>query len=186
MGDKQQISGKVISVSSDTRHNFSKTIKPAISLIAGFGVEGDAHGGKTVKHRSRIAKDPTQPNLRQVHLIHSELFDEVATQGFDVKPGDMGENITTIGIDLLSLPRSTRLHIGSEAIIEITGLRNPCSQIDKFQKGLLKACLDKDDDGHLICKSGVMSIVIKGGTITKNDRIKVMLPEGEHKPLDVV
>jgi len=178
--------GKIISVASDTGHSFSKITKSEITLIAGRGVLGDAHSGTTVKHRSRVAKDPTQPNLRQVHLIHSELFDEVAQQGFTVVPGEMGENITTRGLDLLAMPQRTRLHLGAEAIVEITGLRNPCSQIEKFQSGLLKACLDKDEEGNLIRKAGVMSIVIQGGTISQNDTIEVFLPEGEHKPLECV
>ena len=178
--------GKIISVASDAGHNFSKITKSEITLIEGIGVQGDAHSGTTVKHRSRVAKDPTQPNLRQVHLIHSELFDEVAAQGLSVVPGEMGENITTRGLDLLAMPQGTRLHLGAEAVIEITGLRNPCSQIENFQSGLLKACLDKDEDGNLIRKSGVMSIVIQGGVVSQDDAIKVILPEGEHKPLECV
>lgn len=176
----------VIAVASDSGHNFSKTIKPTITLVAGLGVKGDAHSGVTVKHRSRVAIDPTQPNLRQVHLIHSELFDEVAGKGLTVIPGEMGENITTRGVDLLSLPQGAKLHIGKEAIVEITGLRNPCSQIDKFQKGLLKACLDKDENGSIVRKSGVMSIVVKGGPVCQGDLIKIVLPQGEHKSLECV
>lgn len=178
--------GKIISVASDTGHSFSKITKSEITLIAGQGVLGDAHCGTTVKHRSRVAKDPSQPNLRQVHLIHSELFDEVAGQGLEVYPGQMGENITTRGLDLLAMPQGTRLHLGADAVIEITGLRNPCSQIEKFQSGLLKACLDKDEQGNLIRKSGVMSIVIQGGIVSQDDTIKVILPVGEHKPLECV
>ena len=178
--------GKIISVASDAGHNFSKITKSEITLIEGIGVQGDAHSGTTVKHRSRVAKDPTQPNLRQIHLIHSELFDEVAAQGLSVVPGEMGENITTRGLDLLAMPQGTRLHLGAEAVIEVTGLRNPCSQIENFQSGLLKACLDKDEDGNLIRKSGVMSIVIQGGVVSQDDTIKVILPEGEHKPLECV
>ena len=178
--------GKIISVASDTGHSFSKITKSEITLIAGQGVLGDAHCGTTVKHRSRVAKDPSQPNLRQVHLIHSELFDEVAGQGLEVSPGQMGENITTRGLDLLAMPQGTRLHLGADAVIGITGLRNPCSQIEKFQSGLLKACLDKDEQGNLIRKSGVMSIVIQGGIVSQDDTIKVILPEGEHKPLECV
>ena len=178
--------GKIISVASDTGHSFSKITQSEITLIAGQGVLGDAHCGTTVKHRSRVAKDPSQPNLRQVHLIHSELFDEVAEQGLKVSPGQMGENITTRGLDLLAMPQGTRLYLGADAVIEITGLRNPCSQIEKFQSGLLKACLDKDEQGNLIRKSGVMSIVIQGGIVSQDDMIKVILPEGEHKPLECV
>ena len=176
----------VIAVASDTAHNFSKSVKPAISLIAGYGVKGDAHMGASVKHRSRVAKDPTAPNLRQVHLIHSELFDELEDKGFYIKAGDMGENVTTRGVDLLGLPQGTRLHIGAEVIIEITGLRNPCSQIENHQKGLLKACLDKDENGKLIRKSGVMSIVLNGGDICAGDMIDIVLPEGKHRALECV
>lgn len=176
----------VIAVASDSGHNFTKPTQPVITLIAGFGVQGDAHGGKTVQHLSRIAKDPTTPNLRQVHLIHTELFDELHAQGFNVTPGQMGENITTSGVDLLNLPQGAKLHIGREAVIEITGLRNPCRQIDAFQKGLLKACLDKDAGGNLIRKSGVMSIVLTGGDVRAGDIIKIVLPEGAHKPLKCV
>lgn len=95
----------VISVSKSDEHTFSKQVLHSITLIAGDGVEGDAHCGKTVQHRSRVKADPTQPNLRQVHLIHSELFEELKEQGFDVAAADLGENITTRGIDLLSLPK---------------------------------------------------------------------------------
>jgi len=176
----------VIAVASGSGHNFSKTIQPEITLITGLGVQGDAHMGKTVKHRSRVRKDPTQPNLRQVHLIHSELFDEVKAQGLMVAPGQMGENITTQGIELLGLPTGTRLHIGAEAVIEITGLRNPCAQIDKFQKGLLKACLVKDDNGTLIRKAGIMSIVLSGGQVREGDSIKIVQPVGPYTALDRV
>lgn len=155
-------------------------------MIAGFGVQGDAHMGTTVKHRSRIAKDPTVPNLRQVHLIHSELFDELADKGFSIAPGQMGENVTTRGVDLLGLPQGARLHIGNDVVIEITGLRNPCAQIENYQKGLLKACLDKDENGKLIRKSGVMSIVVTGGDIQAGDKIDVVLPEGEQRALECV
>ena len=176
----------VISVASDSGHNFSKPMKPAITLVAGLGVKGDAHSGETVKHRSRVAKDPSQPNLRQVHLIHEELFDELAENGFSISPGQMGENLTTRGVDLLGLPQGARLHIGNDIVIEITGLRNPCAQIENHQKGLLKACLDKDENGKLIRKAGVMSVVLTGGDIHTGDMIKVVLPEGEPRALECV
>jgi len=176
----------VIAVASDKEHNFSKATQDKITLIEGLGVEGDAHLGKTVQHLSRIAKDPTTPNLRQVHLIHSELFDELSVKGFSVEPGQMGENIATKGVDLLGLPQGAQLHIGPDAIIEITGLRNPCRQIDSFQKGLLKACLDKKPDGTLIRKTGVMSIVLQDGDVQPGDDITVTLPEGAHLPLECV
>lgn len=173
----------VIAVSACSEHKFSKPIMPAITLIAGFGIEGDAHAGRTVKHRSRVAKDPTQPNLRQVHILHAELLDELSKQGFSVGPGDIGDNIVTRGIDLLGLSSGTHLTFPSGAKIEITGLRNPCKQLDGLQKGLLKAVLDKDDDGNLIRKSGVMGIVLEGGRIKPDDTIEVTSPEGSHVSL---
>ncbi|MBB3424962.1 MOSC domain-containing protein YiiM [Rhizobium sp. BK312] len=176
----------VTAVSSSGVHEFSKQTKDHIQLLTGLGVEGDAHMGVTVKHRSRVAVDPTQPNLRQVHIIHEELFDELTEKGFSVSPGDMGENIATRGIDLLSLPQGTRLHIGAEAIIEVTGLRNPCKQIDNFQKGLLHAVLDKDADGGLVRKAGIMSIVVQGGRVQRDDAIHVELPPLPHVKLERV
>lgn len=173
----------VLAVSLRRGHHFSKTPALAIRLIAGLGVEGDAHSGVTVKHRSRARYDPTLPNLRQVHLIHRELFDEVAAKGFDVKPGDLGENITTLGLDLLALPQGTRLHLGETAIVEVTGLRNPCVQIDRFQAGLMAATLDRTPDGHTIRKTGIMSVVVAGGDVRPGDAIAVEMPAGAHKPL---
>ncbi|WP_301751442.1 MOSC domain-containing protein [uncultured Erythrobacter sp.] len=171
------MTGHVIAVAKDSDHRFSKLLVPDITLVAGLGVEGDAHQGVMVKHRSRVTVDPTQPNLRQVHLIHSELFDEVATQGFRVGPADLGENITTKGIDLLGLPRGARLKVGEEVVLEVTGLRNPCAQIDSWQKGLLAAVLDRGPSGELIRKSGFMSVVLKGGRVRAGDCIAVEMPE---------
>ena len=171
------------SVNRSAEHTFSKTPANVITLRENHGVEGDAHAGATVKHRSRVAKDPTQPNLRQVHLIHEELFDELKEKGFDVKPGDIGENITTRGIDLLALPTGTRLRIGADAIIEITGLRNPCVQLDRFQEGLMAATLDRDAEGNLIRKAGVMAVVIAGGEVRPGDRIDVVVPAEPHVTL---
>ncbi len=175
----------VVSVSLDRRHRFSKKRTAAITLIAGEGVAGDAHCGVTVKHRSRARFDPTQPNLRQVHLIHAELFDELAGKGFPVAPAELGENVTTKGIDLLALPTGTRLLIG-EAVIELTGLRNPCIQMDRFQQGLMQATLDRDAEGNLIRKAGVMGIVISGGTVSVGDRIAIALPPEPHRRLEKV
>ena len=180
------MSGTVIAVARDQGHNFSKKIVPDIEVIAGLGVAGDAHLGDTVKHRSRVKADPTQPNLRQVHLIHSELFDEVAEQGFSVKPADLGENITTKGVNLLSLPRHTVLEIGEDVRLEVTGLRNPCAQIDRFQKGLLAAVLDKGPNGEWIRKSGIMTVVLAGGHVHAGDAIKVKLPDPPFLPLERV
>lgn len=157
-----------------------------IRLLAGLGVEGDAHMGETVKHRSRVARDPTQPNRRQVHLIHAELHDELRAQGFDLAPGQMGDNITTRGVDLLGLPAGARLHIGAEAVVEITGLRDPCYQLDGIQQGLMKAVLDRDADGNLIRKAGVMSVVISGGKVCAGDAIRVEMPAQPHAPLQPV
>ena len=164
----------VLAVHKSTSHNFSKYPEDSINLIEGIGVEGDAHSGTTVKHRSRVARDHSQPNLRQVHLLHAELFDELMDQDHPVFPGDMGENITTRGIDLLALPTGTRLHIGEGgAVLELTGLRNPCSQIDKFQKGLMAAVLGRDGQGMLVRKAGVMAVVLVGGPATPGDAIRI-------------
>ena len=178
--------GSVLAVSLRHGHHFSKTPSFSIRLLTGLGVAGDAHMGETVKHRSRVRKDPTQPNLRQVHLMHAELFDELRGKGFAVQPGDLGENLTTSGIDLLALPTGTRLHLGATAVLEITGLRNPCVQLDGFQKGLMAATLDKDVDGKLIRKAGIMSIVLVDGDIRPGDAIRVELPELTHQALKPV
>lgn len=176
----------VVAVSKSQAHTFSKDLCASITLLTALGVEGDAHCGTTVKHRSRVAKDPQQANLRQVHLVHSELHEELAAQGFRLGSGRIGENITTRGIDLLALPRSTRLHIGATAVIEVTGLRNPCWQLDNFQNGLMAAVLSRDEQGRIIRKAGVMGIVLQGGTVSPNDRVVVALPEQPHMPLEPV
>ncbi len=180
------MSAIVVAVARDATHHFSKPLCDEIELVVGLGIAGDAHQGLTVKHRSRVARDPNQPNLRQVHLIHSELFDELKAAGFAVTPGEMGENITTRGIDLLALPVGARLMIGADAVVEVTGLRNPCVQLDRFQQGLMQAVLGRAADGKLIRKSGVMSIVIAGGVVRAGDMIRVELPVGTLRPLDVV
>jgi MOSC domain-containing protein YiiM len=177
------MSGLVTAVSRSATHTMTKPNEDSIRLLEGLGVEGDAHLGTTVKHRSRVRRDPTQPNLRQVHLIHEELIDELREFGFDLVPGQMGENVTTRGVDLLGLPTGTRLHLGATAIIEVTGLRNPCDQLDGIQPGLMKATLDRDADGNLIRKAGVMAIVILGGDVHANDPIRVELPDEPHTPL---
>jgi MOSC domain-containing protein YiiM len=176
----------IMAVCRDGDHRFSKPVTDEIFLLPGLGVEGDAHAGVTVQHRSRVAADPTQPNLRQVHLIHAELHDELREQGFTVEPGQLGENITTRGIDLLGLPRGTVLRLGPEAVIEVTGLRNPCNQINDFRSGLLKAVLDKDDQGRLVRKAGIMGIVRLGGPVRPGDQILVEIPDPPHEPLDRV
>jgi hypothetical protein len=151
-----------------------------------LGVEGDAHQGKTVKHRSRVARNPADPNLRQVHLIHAELHDELRRRGFDIEPGQMGENITTSGIDLLGLSAGSRLHIGDTAIVQVTGLRNPCAQLDKIQKGLMAAALDRDPEGNLVRKAGIMGIVLAAGEVRPGDAIRVEPSVPPHRPLAVV
>ena len=177
---------EVIAVCLSPVHGFSKQPAESIRLIAGVGVDGDAHAGETVKHRSRVAVDPTQPNLRQVHLIHAELHDELREAGFDIRPGEMGENVTTRGVPLLTLPVGTRLRIGAEAVVEVTGLRNPCVQLDTFRLGLRAAVLDRDESGRVVRKSGVMGVVRTGGLIRPGDRIEVELPPPPHRRLDRV
>lgn len=176
----------VVSVSRDDRHRFSKPPVATITLLEGLGVEGDVHAGVTVQHRYLVRKDPTAPNRTQVHLIAAELFAELANLGFDVSAGEMGENITTTGIDLIRLPQRTILHLGPDAVVEITGLRSPCSLINKFQSGLMKACITRDEKGHVIRKAGIMGIVLRGGEVTPGDSIRVELPEGEHLALETV
>ena len=177
---------KVIAVASDHGHKFSKPVRESIRLIAGLGVEGDAHFGEKVQHLSRVRRDPDSPNLRQVHLIQAELHDELRAKGFRVEPGAMGENITTRGVDLLGLPSNARLHIGHEAIVEVKGLRNPCVQLDGLQQGLMQATLDRDADGNLIRKAGVMAIVIAGGEVKPGDAIRLELPDGPQLKLEPV
>jgi MOSC domain-containing protein YiiM len=180
------VDGAVIAVSRSQTHTFSKLNQESIRLLAGLGVEGDAHAGERVQHRSRVARDPTQPNLRQVHLIQAELHDELSVAGFTVLAGQMGENITTRGVDLLQLPSRTRLHLGAIAVVEVTGLRNPCLQLDHFQSGLMAAVLAHDDRGTLIRKAGIMAIVLVGGDVRPGDPLLVELPPEPHRPLEVV
>lgn len=178
--------GVVTAVSCSKEHSFSKQNRESIRLLAGLGVEGDAHLGETVKHRSRVVRDPTQPNLRQVHLIHAELHDELRAAGFAVSAGLMGENVTTRGIDLLGLPTGTRLALGDSAVVEVTGLRNPCAQLDQFQPGLMGAVLGRDEQGNLIRKAGIMSIVLHDGEVRAGDLICIELPPEPHHPLERV
>lgn len=168
----------IVAVSSNAEHVFSKSVQDAIELREGFGIVGDAHAGATVQHLSRIAADPTAPNLRQVHLIHAELLDELHGRGFVLKPGDIGENIVTRGIDLLGLGTGTVLHLGNDAAIQVTGLRNPCAQLDKLQRGLLAAVLDRDANGALVRKSGIMAVVLKSGQVRPGDAIRIEAPSG--------
>lgn len=167
---------EVVAVARDGAHRFSKPPCKAIRLVAGLGIEGDAHCGVTVQHRSRVAKDPSQPNLRQVHLIHAELLDELAARGFTVPPGAMGENVLTRGVPLLALSAGTRLRLGAEALVEVTGLRNPCLQLDRYAPGLMKAVLDQAADGSLVRKAGVMAVVLAGGEVRAGDAIEAVAP----------
>jgi MOSC domain-containing protein YiiM len=180
------MNGAVEAVSRSPRHTLIKGNEVSIRLVAGLGVDGDAHQGVTVKHRSRVARNPADPNLRQVHLIHAELHDELRQKGFDLKPGQMGENITTSGIDLLRLATGTRLYIGEDAVIEVTGLRNPCAQLDKIKKGLMAATLDRDPEGNLVRKAGIMAIVLTTGEVRPGDPIRVEPPPPPHRPLAIV
>jgi MOSC domain-containing protein YiiM len=177
------MTGIVEAVSRSATHTLSKPNAAGITLREGLGVDGDAHLGATVQHRSRVARDPHQPNLRQVHLIHAELHDELRAAGFRVAAGQMGENITTRGLDLLGLPAGARLHLGSAAVVAITGVRNPCAQLDRIQEGLLAAVLDRDAQGNLVRKAGVMGVVLTGGTVRPGDPIRVELPPAPHRPL---
>lgn len=193
MDDRQQplfgvgrIGAHVTSVNVSAVHDFSKSPQSEIELLEGLGVAGDAHCGPTVKHRSRVKRNPAQPNLRQVHLLHSELFDEVAQSGHPLRPGDMGENVTTTGVDLLALPRDTVLRLGETAEVQLTGLRNPCWQIDNFQQGLLKHMLGVGGHGRIIRKAGVMAVVRRAGLVRAGDQVTVVLPDLPHQRLEKV
>ena len=178
--------GVVTAVSRSAAHTFSKPNRESIRLLAGLGIEGDAHLGERVKHRSRVKRDPSQPNLRQVHLIHAELLEELRAAGFEVSPGQVGENITTRGVDLLGLPAGARLRLGGSAVVEVTGLRDPCSQLDRFRPGLMAAVLGRDAEGNLIRKAGVMAVVLAGGEVRPGDPVRVELPPEPHRKLDWV
>ncbi len=174
---------KIIALSKSDTHSMGKHNQESVELIEDFGIEGDVHAGKTVKHRYLVLKKRDAPNLRQVHLVHSELFEELAEEGFNIEPGMIGENITTQGIDLLHLPTDTILHLGNEAKVRITGLREPCKQLNDVQRGLLKAVISKDSEGNIFRKTGVMSVVTKGGKVSKNDEIRVEYPPEPFRPL---
>ncbi len=178
--------GSVAAVAAGSAHGVDKPCRAEILLLPGLGVSGDAHFGATVQHRSRVARDPAQPNLRQVHLLHAELFEELEAGGIVVGPGRMGENVTTRGIDLLGLPTGSRLHLGAEAVVEITGLRNPCHQLDEIAPGLLRSVLDRDASGALVRKAGVMAVVLAGGTVRPGDSVRVQPLLPPHAPLQPV
>jgi MOSC domain-containing protein YiiM len=176
----------VVAVSRSARYTFTKPNQDSIRLLDGLGVEGDVHQGETVKHRFRMRRDPTQPNLRQVHLVHAELHDELRERGFSIVAGQMGENVTTRGVDLLALPTGTLLHLGETAVVEVTGLRNPCVQLDHFSPGLMKAVLDRDEQGELVRKAGIMAVVVTGGEVRPGDAIRAELPAEPHRRLQPV
>ncbi|MDQ6934701.1 MAG: MOSC domain-containing protein [Actinomycetota bacterium] len=174
---------RVVGVHRHDDHQFSKPPADSVQLVAGRGVAGDAHFGTTVQHRSRMARDPSQPNLRQVHLIHTELLEELRAKGYDVHPGQLGENLTTQGVDLLGLPAGALLCVGSEVVLEITGLRNPCVQIERFAPGMLGEVTGRGPDGEVLRRAGVMSVVRTGGVVRPGDPIQAQLPEGKHQRL---
>ena len=178
--------GTVVSVSRDDAHRFSKPTVASVTLVEGLGVAGDSHAGAQTQHRFLVKKDPGRVNLTQVHLLQSELFAELTGKGFEVGPGDLGENVTTSGIDLLGLPLGTRLQLGGEAVVEVTGLRSPCHQIDRFRAGLLREVIGRDAGGTVIRKTGIMGIVVTGGTVGAGDRVAVRMPAPPFLPLGVV
>jgi len=173
----------VVAVSTSPGHTLSKPNVDRIMLVSGIGVEGDAHCGTTVKHRSRVARDPSQPNLRQVHLLHAELLDDLAGNGHDVAPGALGENVTTRGVDLLGLPTGTLVHLGADAVVRVEGLRNPCVQIEAYDAGLLRHVAGRAPDGSVVRRAGVMGVVLAGGLVRAGDPIRLVLPEHPHRPL---
>jgi MOSC domain-containing protein YiiM len=182
----QRVEGTVVGLARDGEHRFSKVPQERLLLVEGHGVEGDAHAGATVQHRSRVAVDPSQPNLRQVHLLAAEFLEEARRHGYVVTIGDLGENVLTSGIDLLGLPRDTLLHLGPEAVLRITGLRNPCAQIETFRTGLLRLAVGRDESGAVVRKAGVMAVVVAGGTVGRGDIVTAVLPPEPHHRLERV
>ena len=177
---------RVVAVNSNGEYSFSKPNRESVTLLAGLGIDGDVHAGVTVRHRSRVRRDPSQPNLRQVHLMHTELHDELRGKGFSIAAGQLGENVTTAGLDLLGLPTGTRLCLGGQAVVEVTGLRNPCLQIDGFSTGMLDEVVGRDERGEIVRRAGIMSVVRVGGVVRPDDPIAVELPAEPHRPLQPV
>jgi MOSC domain-containing protein YiiM len=172
----------VVAVHRKEEYGVFKEIQESVHLVKGFGVQGDAHMGTLVQHRYNKKQNPNQPNLRQVHLIQAELFDDLKELGLIVKPGEMGENITTRNIDIINLPLDTKLHLGDSAILQLTGLREPCGQLNTVQKGLKNAVLDESGKSRV----GVMSVVLRGGAVKADDLIRVELPSEPHQDLQPV
>ena len=178
--------GWVFAICSSPKHGFSKQPQRSIRLLAGRGVEGDAHCGETVQHLYLKRRNPLAPNRMQVHLLQSELFDELAFVGYALTAGQLGENITTRGIGLLNLPQGTRLHLGGEAVVELTGLRTPCKLIEDFKPGLLKQVISRDAANKVLAKAGVMAIVLHGGDVHERSPIRVEYPAARHVPLQMI
>ena len=188
-GEQQAANGPaIVAVCRRHSHSFSKDTQPSIKLVMGAhaGVEGDGHAGETEQHLHRLPKNADSPNLRQVHLIHQELHEELRGKGFDVSPGDMGENVTTAGLNLLGLPTGAILTLGSTAQIRVTGLRNPCPQLNRFKRGLMSKVVEKAADGSLVRKCGIMAVVSTEGVVQPGDAITVALPEQPWTPLGLV
>jgi MOSC domain-containing protein YiiM len=171
--------GTVVSVNSDDAHRFSKIARQSVRLVEGHGIEGDAHAGRFVQHRHQAKKAPRAPNRRQVHLVQSELFEEMRRLGFVIAPGDLGENITTVGIDLLALPLGAQLHLGESAVVELTGLRTPCALIDKFKTRLKRAMIVRTPHG-VTFRAGVLGIVTSSGDLRPGDLVRAELPASRH------
>jgi len=188
--NEADLTGVVLAVHRSDEHTFAKPTVDSVTLLPGLGVEGDAHLGAQVKHRSRVAADPNQPNLRQVHLVMSELLDDVRAAGHEIEPGRLGENVTTTGIDLIGLPVGSMLRIGDTALVALTGLRNPCKQIRDVGDGVLKMMFVDGErygrPGEQIGRTGVMGVVVAGGTVSAGDEIAVRYPAGVLTPMQKV
>jgi MOSC domain len=180
--DALSLQGTVVAVAADRGHRFSKPTRDRIVLLEGHGVEGDAHAGPFVRHRYLARRRPRVPNLRQVHLIPSELFRSLSEAGFEVAAGDLGENITTTGLDLERMPLGTLIEFGLMAMIELTGLRTPCVLIDRFQAGLKRQVLSSDETGPPF-KCGVLGVVRSGGPVAAGDAARARLPSSRFRTL---
>lgn len=173
----------VESVHRSESHDFTKATVEEVVLVAGVGIEGDAHAGATVQHVSRKKKDADRPNLRQVHLVSAELHEELVADGFDLDHGGFGENLVTRGIALGDLPVGTTLALGDDAIIVLTGLRDPCAQIDRHREGLRAAVAFDPGEGPKLFRDGAMAMVVRGGVVRTGDPIGVALPPEPHHPM---
>ena len=156
----------VVGLSIDDGHHFSKRAVERVTMVAGVGIEGDVHAGPLVQHRSRVRVDPNQPNLRQVHLIDDAVFAVAASAGFEIDHGDLGENVTVSGLDVHGLAVGTMLRLGESAFVAVTGLRNPCGQINGLRPGLLDV-LRRADGGDIVRRAGIMGVVVRGGEVAR-------------------